>query len=330
MVGSAWGSCSCPAFRCGQTRCSARRCRGRSSASRVARPQRGARRSGWSASASRWRGPRAPPVAGVYHRRVSLLRRLRTSLPLHGASLVGLMLAGALVHACDVTGDPIVGGPTGTGADGAGGSAGSGNDCGIDGTPCAGGVCAGGVCCPTLQACGNTCCPGGDVPERCSFQRCVPPGTACTDDDDCPDGQICDHDLGEPVGGAGGEGGAATCPTPPTRRGRCVDPPPPCNPDEPPTAEAPLACLTDCEYRPESIGDAELRWSWGEESIITTPLVIPLDDDDCSGTVDQGDVPEIVIVSFANGNVTGNGRLRVLSTQSGSLEERWSAQPTES
>jgi hypothetical protein len=259
------------------------------------------------------------------------------------ACLAALAISVAIAHGCDVVADPIVDGAGAAG--GQGGAAGSGTggaDCGPDGTPCDAGICAGGVCCPSQRACGDTCCPDGDPGQICSFRRCVDPGPGCIDDDDCPGEQICDHTPSEEpdgsgAGGNGGSGGGASCPTAPTRLGQCVPPPPPCNPTMPPTAEAPLACLTSCVHRPESIAEATLRWSWGDrdadgdaDSVIATPLVIPLDDDDCSGAVDQGDVPEIVVVTFENGNTTGGGRLRALSTQYGALDELWSTQPSES
>ncbi|MCA9679842.1 MAG: VCBS repeat-containing protein, partial [Myxococcales bacterium] len=186
-------------------------------------------------------------------------------------------------------------------------------------------VCIDGVCCADSQACGSTCCADGDV---CSFGACQTPGGACVDAADCGDGYYCEYVLGEPAAvdaGPSCTGGVV----PP--EGRCLPRPPVC-PDGQPPGDPPT-CLESCEYHPPT-GSLEpvLKYSWGSptapataDSVMMAPVVIQLDDDNCDGTVDERDIPEIVFLTFASGSYNTNGTLHAISIVDGQVVEKWNA-----
>ncbi|HVY45243.1 MAG TPA: VCBS repeat-containing protein [Minicystis sp.] len=221
------------------------------------------------------------------------------------------------------------GGSNGTGASATGGSTGAFIDSGTcnDGDPCgdAGGICAGGKCCEASLACGDVCCPASQV---CSFQQCVTPGADCHDSSDCPDGDYCEYSLGEngDAGPADGscQGGAAQL------SGKCLPKPPICAPDAGMPDGGAQSCLEACEYHPTGTFSPVLKASWGADfsgahstDVMSAPIVIELDDDDCDGKVTEKDIPEIVFTTFSNGNYPGTGVLHAISLVNGAFVDKW-------
>ena len=185
---------------------------------------------------------------------------------------------------------------------------------------CAPAVCIAGSCCDAESACGEICCSDGEV---CSFATCVVPGTTCVDASECGTNEYCEYALGEP-GEVGGnpmcQGGAALA------TGRCLPRPPECAPGVEPDLDA-LDCLPQCEIVPVPSFAPELKFAWDVDNVMMTPIVIQLDDDDCSGHVDERDIPEIVFASFPANAYGTDGTLRALSVQDGALVEKWSVPP---
>ncbi len=192
-----------------------------------------------------------------------------------------------------------------------------------------GGVCAqGGVCCSADNYCGEACCADSEL---CSFQKCVTPGNICVDATDCDPGEYCEYGLGEPQvldGGADAacQGGAQL------QTGKCLPKPPLCGPDEEPGD--PPKCLKKCEYKPP-IGEfsPEQKFAWGNlnannHDVMMAPIVVQLDDDNCDGSIDERDIPDIVFFTFTGGdynNKTGSAAtLRAISIIDGKVEEKWS------
>lgn len=246
--------------------------------------------------------------------------------------------ASLLAAACD--GDSASGGP-GSGASaaappGGGGGAGAGSEGGmlglggndgcVDGQPCDGGICTGDVCCPVEQACFGACCVDSDI---CSFQQCVTPGNDCIDADDCLPGEYCEYALGDPPMGQGGAGGSCMggveLPT-----GKCLPKPPICGPNEDPGD--PPSCLESCEFIPPATSFApQLKYSWGMQvtppyasDVMMSPIVIQLDDDNCDGSVNERDIPDIVFSTFQNGAYNGAGVLHAITVEGGVLVDKWS------
>lgn len=228
------------------------------------------------------------------------------------------------------------------GADGGGASSSSGgssgfvpgstpdaeSSCGTNGRACGdGGVCAGGECCAAALACGDLCCPTGEV---CSFQACVAPGAECRDSSDCADGEYCDYSLGTATDG-GAVGGDASCVGGSDRTGRCLPKPPECAPGAGPSSGGPITCLEKCEYRPPvSTFEPALKFAWGgatfapfSTDVMMAPIVIQLDDDDCDGKITERDIPEIVFSTFPGSSYKINGELRAISIVDGAIVEKW-------
>ncbi len=184
-----------------------------------------------------------------------------------------------------------------------------------------GGVCAGGQCCASTQV--------------CSFQSCVTPGATCVDSSDCPAGQYCEYSLGS--GGDAGviEAGAdgSTCVGGvPVLTGRCLPQPPICAADAGVPDAGAITCLEKCEYHPPSTTFAPaLRYAWGgqitapfPDDVMMAPIVVPLEDTNCDGKVNQRDLPDIVFTSFTGGAYTTNGTLHAIAVRGGQLVDRWS------
>jgi hypothetical protein len=198
------------------------------------------------------------------------------------------------------------------------------------------GVCtADGTCCERALACGSVCCPSGNV---CSFGKCAVPGGICVDATDCKPDEICDYALGPaPTGDAGMGDGSSTCTGGvELKKGRCLPRPPRCSA---PGGDAgvdsgsgdEITCLDKCEYRPP-IGKFEpkLKFSWGnpaatntQDSVMMTPIVVQLDDDNCDGVVDERDIPEIVFTTFASGQYNADGTLHAISIVDKKVVEKW-------
>lgn len=231
----------------------------------------------------------------------------------------------------------------------------TGASCGDGGT----GVCLGdGTCCERSQACGAVCCAGGSV---CSFGKCEIPGAPCVDATDCKADELCDYALGLPAsagdggvaeagtGDAGAEGGSGACVGGAVlKSGRCLPRPPRC---AEPAGDAgvdggsvdagsgdDITCLNKCEYRPP-VGKFEpkLKYAFGsptalntQDSVMMTPIVMQLDDDNCDGVVDERDIPEIVFTTFASGSYQLNGTLHAISIVGKKVVEKWKVAPAAS
>ncbi|MFI5299002.1 MAG: FG-GAP repeat domain-containing protein [Polyangiales bacterium] len=265
--------------------------------------------------------------------------------------VIAFALASSLASGCSSSGGNVGLGADATSGDGAGGDSDLHFDSGAsDGTSCAtgspcgdGGVCTAGACCPQGHACVDACCNAGDV---CSFGRCMAPGAVCVDPSDCTSGQYCER-AHPPIGtvsdagvdAAASEtssscvGGAAPI------TGRCISLPPTCaasgdaGVDAAPSADAgALTCLEKCEYHPPAFTSLSpvTKYSWGGEvtpptstDVMMTPIVVPLEDTNCDGKVDQSDVPDILVTSFTGGGYTVAGTLHALRVVGGALVERW-------
>jgi hypothetical protein len=202
----------------------------------------------------------------------------------------------------------------------------------VNGAACGdGGICAGGKCCASRSACGKACCGTKEV---CSFQECVTPGVTCKDSSDCPTGQYCEYSLGStsdggvPEAGAdssGCVGGAAVV------TGRCLPAPPVCAADAGTPDSGALTCLEECQYHPPTAAFAPtLAYAWGGEvvspfstDVMMAPIVLPLEDTNCDGKVNERDIPDIVFTSFTGGAYTTNGTLHAIAVRSGKLVDRW-------
>lgn len=187
--------------------------------------------------------------------------------------------------------------------------------------PCEG-ECIEGVCCPLPQSCSDICCGQTEV---CSFQQCVVPGQECVDATECPDGNYCEYSLGEPGEGGGGMGMCQGGFTPAT--GRCLPEPPACPDGVEPTEGENIDCLPQCEVIPETSFNPVLKYHWNFGDSMMTPIVVPLDDDNCDLVVDERDIPEIVFSTFEGSNYNGEGTLHAISIVDGMVVDKWSASP---
>ena len=270
----------------------------------------------------------------------SLNRRLAAVV----ASCVVAVVASAACGSSDedvAKGRPGSGGSGGASADGSaasGGTSSGGTGAVVNtdtGTPCLGGCdggeCINGVCCPSDLACGDACCAATDV---CSFQKCVTPGNECIDSSECAPTEYCELSLGgDPMpGDAGACLGGVVLDT-----GQCLEKPPVCPAGMPPTPGEPLTCLPECQYVPLAGAFVpELKAHWNKASIMMSPIVIQLDDDNCDNVVDERDIPEILFVSFPNTDPSpsdatynyGHATLWAISLINGQFVEKWSFTPT--
>jgi hypothetical protein len=196
-----------------------------------------------------------------------------------------------------------------------------------------GGICAGGECCALEHACGDACCPSGQV---CSFQKCVTPGAECHDATDCAASEYCEYSLSE-ASDAGapdaGENEAGACVGGTNlATGKCLPRPPSCAQGESGVTDGgAVTCLQPCEYKPAATDfQAVEAFAWGgmntppyDSDIMMTPIVIQLDDDDCDGKVTANDIPEIVFTTFSGGAYTAVGTVRAISIVDGAVVEKW-------
>lgn len=213
------------------------------------------------------------------------------------------------------------------------------------GAPCGDGgdgVCtADGTCCSKALACAGVCCPSGNV---CYFGKCAVPGAICIDATECKVDEICDYAVGPASSGdAGTPDAASTCVGgADLKRGRCLPRPPRC---ATPAGDAgvdsgskgdEITCLNACEYRPP-VGKFEpkLKFSWGsptainnEDSVMMTPMVVQLDDDNCDGVVDERDIPEIVFSTFTGGQYNLDGTLHAISIVNKKVVTKWKVPPS--
>ena len=149
--------------------------------------------------------------------------------------------------------------------------------------------CVEGACLPSCQSggpgCqtdeGYICCGAGQV---CLFGGCIDPGNACNESMPCPNNrQFCEPTLG-----------------------LCIER------DADPNA---------CVYIPptEAFSPVE-AWSWtsstnspGYDQVMMMPVVGNLTDDDLDGNIDEGDIPDVVFVTFTGNAYNAPGVLRVIS-----------------
>jgi hypothetical protein len=258
--------------------------------------------------------------------RLSLSVALATSI----ATILGLASCGAGNKARSTT-------STG-GASGSGGSVGYAGAAGgvslvdagcLTGQPCGdGGICAGTTCCSAELACGDVCCAMSEV---CSFQKCVTPGAPCADSSDCMAGEYCESQLGEPVDAGMGDG---SCVGAKMTTGRCLPSPPTCAPDAGANDAGAIACLEACSYKPTGTFNPVLEYSWGgvitspfNTDVMMAPIVLPLEDTNCDGKIDQRDIPSIVFSSFANAIYNSQGTLHAIRVVNGALADRWMTAP---
>ncbi|MBZ5710242.1 FG-GAP-like repeat-containing protein [Nannocystis pusilla] len=221
---------------------------------------------------------------------------------------------GAPTSTTDGTTDDV---PT-TGTAGATESAGTtAGACSVD--SCPDGTCVGDICCDVALACGALCCAADQV---CSFQQCVVPGAECVDAAECGDGNYCEYTLGQPGSMGGDQCGGGFMPA----TGKCLPEPPECDPGVVPEGDD-IDCLPKCEYKPQTSFEPVLKYAWTDASVMMPPIVIQLDDDDCNGEVDERDIPEIVFMSFDDGNYSSNGTLHAISIVDGALVTKWTAKP---
>jgi hypothetical protein len=171
-------------------------------------------------------------------------------------------------------------------------------------------------CCPRAELCGSTCCNTGEVcdgalcridcgtnvrcrdaagtevccdaGEVCASGSCFLPVTPCEDFVDCAVGEYCEPSLG-----------------------RCLPQP---------TGDECVARPTGGAVMPT------LLWHWNgtgaalptHVQVMMTPLVAPMSDDDGDGDIDADDVPDVIFTTFAGGNYTTDGVIRVVSGDDGS------------
>ncbi|MFO0675861.1 MAG: VCBS repeat-containing protein [Polyangiaceae bacterium] len=202
----------------------------------------------------------------------------------------------------------------------------------VRGEACTGdGVCvADGVCCAKERACGANCCASGSA---CSFGACVVPGKACVDAADCAATEMCEYALGDADAGTTPvDAGSACTGTRTVRSGRCIPRPPRCAGGEPEGT-----CLQKCEVRPTTGAFTPvLKHSWGQadagstkDSVMMSPIVVQLDDDNCDGRVDERDIPEILFTTFTAGQYRSKGNLHAISIvdrndgQGARVVEKW-------
>jgi hypothetical protein len=179
-------------------------------------------------------------------------------------------------------------------------------------------TCIDGACCAEESVCAGICC--GDA-EVCSFAECVTPGDECIDASECPEGYYCEYSLGDPGGGMD------RCQGTTIATGMCLPSPPDCPPGREPGPDDELTCLPECEYMPQTSFAPSLKYPSADMDVMMSPIVVQLDDDTCDGTVDERDIPEIVVASFAAGDYNNNGTLRALSIVDGAMIEKWAINP---
>ena len=200
------------------------------------------------------------------------------------------------------------------------------------------GLCAGNrVCCDRARWCLDLCCSAGDV---CSFGKCIALGSSCASDAGCAEGQLCDFgvnfpavsaaDSGVEIGSDAAGGDASSGPSClAVKTGRCVPRPPRCETTLPDGEATP--CIGACKGVQESIFEPTLKYSWGSRAapyltdVVMAPVVVQLDDDNCDGSIDGRDVPEMVFTSFAYGNPANNGIVHAVSVVSGKLVDKWAS-----
>ncbi len=179
--------------------------------------------------------------------------------------------------------------------------------------PCTDGECIDGVCCALADICDGVCCSGGQV---CSFQACVTPGNDCLDDGECGAGEYCDTSLGADPQPPACMGGVIL------DSGKCVPSPPECPAGVEPEGDD-VDCLPQCEVIPDASFTPEVKYHWDDHNLMMAPMVVQLDDDNCDGHVDENDVPEILITTFAGSTYQNTGTLRALTVANGLLVESW-------
>lgn len=213
--------------------------------------------------------------------------------------------------------DPIDLGLGGAGGTGSGGLCSPGQSCGIDG------ICSDDHVCCTATLCGGACCGSSEI---CAFEVCTTPvnGQDCHASSDCPTGTICDYTLGL----AGPAPDPGTC-APAPQTGLCVPRPPDCTNGE---TEA-SSCLPVCAPPAVPVfAPPTTLASFGDpandgDQVASPPVVIPLDDENCDGRVDELDVPGIVFTTFSAASPEKGAIVHAMVMKDGALDPRWTAGP---
>lgn len=170
------------------------------------------------------------------------------------------------------------------------------------------------------ELCGGECCINDEV---CIDDACVVVGAACSDPEGCGTGWVCDFTGGDAVV-AHPLGSFPACPEPLV--GLCKPAPP-----------ADANCLMVSDQAGQA-GQADLQLSvsgaWGDaavpdaaDSVVTSPVVLGLDDDNCDGVVDGFDRPEIIFMTASDGGGGTHGTLQVHQVGDEGLDEVWSSTP---
>jgi hypothetical protein len=196
--------------------------------------------------------------------------------------------------------------------------------------------------CPAARVCDDVCCADG---ETCGMGRCCAPGDLCGGAC-CGPSQTCEADrcvlscgAEETICGAGND--AVCCPPGELcYLGGCTEPGDPCTTNRDcgddeycePTAMAclPRAMGLACEYMPP-VGMLELteEWNWppaggptvmpSHNQVMMAPMVANLTDDNGDGAIDENDIPDVVFHTFTGSDYWGNGILRAVSGDDGTL-----------
>jgi hypothetical protein len=238
--------------------------------------------------------------------------------------------------------------------------------CLADGTCCDRNQACGAVCCAAGSVCsfgkcevpGSSCVDATDCKpdEICDYALGKPASGADAGAGDAGAG-AGDAGAGDAGAGDAGGGDGATSPTcvggALLKTGRCLPRPPRCA--EPSGdagmdggsadagggsadaggASGEITCLNKCEYRPPVGAFApKLKFAWGnpaavntQDSVMMTPMVVQLDDDNCDGVVNEKDIPEIVFTTFASGSYQLGGTLRAISIVDKKVVEKWKVTP---
>ena len=94
--------------------------------------------------------------------------------------------------------------------------------------------------------------------------------------------------------------------------GKCLPRPPTCAADAGTPDAGALTCLEQCEYHPPPApsprrssprGAAQITSPFATD-VMMAPIVVPLEDTNCDGKVNERDIPDIVFTSFTGGDYT--------------------------
>jgi hypothetical protein len=138
---------------------------------------------------------------------------------------------------------------------------------------------------PPCEECGADCCFADEV---CVNGQCAVVDTGCHGASDCPEGWICDF-------GSRTLSGQESCELLPPS-GQCMPMPPRCE-------DADIdGCLELCEIPPGSMPPSLAPGTgWSGDSVAGSLAVLPLEDDNCDGVVDEHDGARVLAMSASDG-----------------------------